>query len=281
MSATEDFAKQLAKHTSVIGQMSSLSRALQDITLPVASQGLLSAFKDLTWTRSAAWSLESSLSRAAKDLQSSLAVTFPYQSALQALARPIGIQLSSYQDLLSPVARAVSALQASLATPTVLPHGFPELLSMPSISGVMGAVAAMQAPRAMATRASAISEEIASVREVADEPDFDEIERHFERIEAGLLARIRQIPKLRISFEGWLNLLLTVFVFLYTTIASDQFQSKLEGKVDAIARLDERILETQKRVYDSLMQHMKEADMTGTFYVVLRQARLATEPTLD
>jgi hypothetical protein len=150
------------------------------------------------------------------------------------------------------------------------------------LSGIAETVAALNYQMSTPSGAiedSVLAPELDGIRQVGEASNLDQIEEQFSNIENNLIARIKQIPRLRISFEGWLNLLLMIFIFIYSTIASDQFQGRFEGKVDAIARLDVRILESQKRIYESFMDHMKESDLTGTFYIALHKANLKARPS--
>ena len=98
-------------------------------------------------------------------------------------------------------------------------------------------------------------------------------------MEIAVIDQIKRTPALKISFEGWLSLLLTIFIFLFTVVSSHKFESRLEGKVDALSMINERILESQQRLYEALLQHMQSMDATQTVYVTVRTAVLRDKPS--
>jgi hypothetical protein len=125
-----------------------------------------------------------------------------------------------------------------------------------------------------------VREKLQQIAEIGHTEDVDDIEANFQHIEKSIIDRIKQTPALRISFEGWLNLLLTLFVFLYSTISSERFQTHLDDRIDSIERLDNRILDAQKHIYQALAQHLADSRTGQDVYIVQRKVETKSRPTM-
>jgi hypothetical protein len=123
------------------------------------------------------------------------------------------------------------------------------------------------------------AEEFRAIAEVGDAETVDAIEQRFQQIESEIVNRIKQTPALKISFEGWVNLLLTIFIFLYGTVSSEKFQTRIEKEVGSIERIDRSIVESQKRIYQALIQHVAKDNNAEAVYTVERKVVLRARPT--
>lgn len=120
---------------------------------------------------------------------------------------------------------------------------------------------------------------IAAIQKMQDASDPDEIEKQINGIENAVLESIRRTPRIRISFEAWINIILAIVLFMYNAISTEKFQTAMEQKTDVIEHLENKISGSQQKMYDALSEYMQEHDKSGTYYVVVRKAILRLKPS--
>ena len=253
----DDLNRALAKNLESLSGISSVVSALQRLR-PTLSTEFLSAFKIPS-------------------------VSFPFPK-LPDIPMPklslFSLNAATLGSLRSSTFEIPDAFRNSFLSASLLPASIFHLPD-PPITGFTQAIAAITVrvpPRRSGIGSTFVGEELAAIDDVEDAATLDQLEERFSTVENAVVEQIKKSPLVRISFEGWLNLLLTLFVFLYGVISSDKFQARLEGKADMIARVDERILTSQKKIYEALSERIQDSDMTGVLYVALREAQLKAKP---
>ena len=293
----DELSKALTKNLSSFTQISDMASALGRLQ-PTLSPAFLHSFKDLgnSWTLGSMESIARAIPRLQSTVHSSLFPqprfpTFPFPKLptfplpkFPAFPFPkfptASLDLAAISGLRSSALKIADASRNSFLSASLLPASMFHL-PQPQIAGLTQALAAISArstSQGSGISSTFVGGELAAIEEVGDAATLDQIEERFTTVENAIVEQIKRTPLVRISFEGWLNLLLTLFVFLYSTISSDTFQARLEGKVDMIARVDERILDSQKKIYEALSERMQDSDMTGVLYATLREASLKVKP---
>ncbi len=267
----EDLGKILSRQLKAMSAIPDLSKSLQLLRQPLLPNGLIEAVKAISSQNM------SSIFKLSQDMNRITGITSGLYQTFARMNWPAVQTAIALRDFYSPSFKAIEAIQKSIAS-----TAFP-LISMNEVRSLSGAANIYKdlasAADLAANSHSFIHEELATISEVEDFSDDAEVEEGFRKIETSIVEQIRKTPAIRISFEGWVSLLLTLFIFLYGKISSDEFQARIEAKADSLERLDNRIIESQKKIYDALVQHMISSEAGGTAYVVTREVTLRARPS--
>lgn len=126
---------------------------------------------------------------------------------------------------------------------------------------------------------SAFSDQFNSIKELSKSQEEVEFQTILNDFEESIISQIKKNKPSIISFEGILSILLTLFLFFYTQKTTELQNEDNQAFLESIEYKQDEIIQSQERIYNAMIDHVKKSDINETFYVVTNAVNLRLKPS--